>query len=69
VLFTINQKLQIMEFITENLKVIILALIALFAGIAITIRIRNNRRDDNSTKVNQKGNKVGGDMAGGDINK
>jgi hypothetical protein len=55
-----------MDFVSENLKVIILALIALFAGIAITIRIR---RKGNSNKVNQKGNTVGRDQAGRDINK
>jgi hypothetical protein len=55
-----------MDFISENLKVIILALIALFAGIVITIRIK---RKGNSNKVTQKGNKVGGDQAGRDINK
>lgn len=54
-----------MEFITENLKVIILALIAIFAGIAITLNVRKK----NSNKVNQKNNKVGGDMAGRDIKK
>lgn len=54
-----------MEFITENLKVIILALIAVFAGIAITLKIKRK----NTNKVNQKRNTVGGDMAGRDINK
>ena len=56
-----------MEFITENLKVIILALIAVFAGIAITLNIRKISKKKNTNKVNQKGNHVGGDMAGRDI--
>ncbi len=57
-----------MEFITENLKIIILALIALFAGVAITVRIRKNKNsnNDNSNKVVQKDNTVIGDMAGRD---
>lgn len=55
-----------MEFITDNITEIILAIIALFVGITITIRIRN-RKDSNTVK--QKKNKVKGDMAGRDINK
>jgi hypothetical protein len=58
-----------MEYITDNFKIILLALIGLFAGIAITIRIRKGNRTNNSNKVNQKNNSVGGDMAGRDINK
>jgi F0F1-type ATP synthase assembly protein I len=58
-----------MEFITENFKIIILALIGLFAGIAITIKVRKGNKTNNSYKANQKNNKVGGDMAGRDINK
>lgn len=58
-----------MDFITENLKVIILALITVFAGIAITLNIRKNSKKKNTNKVNQKRNRVGGDMAGRDINK
>jgi hypothetical protein len=58
-----------MEFITENFKIILLALIGLFAGIAITIKIRKGNKTDNSNKSNQKNNSVGGDMAGRDINK
>jgi hypothetical protein len=54
-----------MEFISENLKLIILAVIALFAG--ITVRIKMGRTKKNKTI--QKGNIVGGDMAGRDINK
>lgn len=59
-----------MEFISENLKSILLALIALIAtGVAITIRYRKNKKIDNSNKVTQRDNKVDGDMAGRDINK
>lgn len=58
-----------MEFITENLKVIILALIALFAGVAITLNIKKKSKKKNTNKVIQKRNHVGGDMAGRDINK
>jgi preprotein translocase subunit SecG len=58
-----------MEFITENLKVIILALFALFAGIAITLNINKSSKKKNNNKVNQKENRVGGDMAGRDVNK
>jgi hypothetical protein len=58
-----------MEFIIENFKIILLALIGLVAGIAITIRIRKGNKTTNSNKTNQKSNKVGGDMAGRDINK
>ena len=57
-----------MDFISENLKIILLALIALFAGFTITLRIRKNKKD-NSNKVTQKNNTVGGDMAGRDIRK
>jgi len=53
------------EFITQHLAAIILALIALFAGIVITIRIVNKSRKD-SNKVNQSGNIVGGDLVGRD---
>lgn len=58
-----------MEFITENIKTILLALIGLFAGIAITIRIRKGNKTNSSNKVKQKNNKVGGDIAGRDIKK
>ena len=54
-----------MEFITDNLTKIILAVIAILA-VGVVIKIRNNRK---STKVTQKNNEVGGDMAGRDINK
>lgn len=59
-----------MDFITENLKIIILALIALFAGIAITIRInkKKNSNNDNSNKVTQKDNIAKGDIVGRDKN-
>lgn len=57
-----------MEFITENLKIIILAIITLFAGVAITLRIRKNKNsnNDNSNKVVQKDNTVKGDIVGRD---
>lgn len=55
-----------MEFITENFKVIILALIGIIAGITIVVRVSKKKT---SYKVNQKKNRVGGDMAGRDINK
>ena len=58
-----------MDFISENLKIIILALIALFAGFTITFRIRKKINKNNSTKVTQSNNTVSGDMAGRDIHK
>ncbi len=54
-----------MEFITDNLKEIVLAIIAIL-GIGLIIKIRVKRK---SSKVTQKRNTVGGDMAGRDINK
>lgn len=50
------------DFLSNNWKEVLIALIAIFAGIAITIRIR-------SKKTTQNRNFVGGDMAGRDINK
>lgn len=61
----LTTKIENMEFITDNLKEIILAIIAILA-VGIVIKIRNNKK---SNKVTQKKNKVGGDMAGRDINK
>lgn len=58
-----------MEFITENFKVIILAVIGLFTGVAITISIKKKNKTNNSNNVNQSKNKVGGDMSGRDIKK
>lgn len=60
-----------MEFISENLTTVILAAIAILAGIAITIRIikKKNSDNNNSNKTTQRDNNVGGDMAGRDINK
>jgi len=58
-----------MEFISENFKIILLALIGLFAGIAITIKIKRGNKTNNSNKVKQKNNNIGGDIAGRDINK
>lgn len=57
-----------MNFIIDNLKGIILTIIGFFAGIGITIKLRNNKKDT-SNKVTQKKNTVDGDMAGRDINK
>jgi hypothetical protein len=57
-----------MEFISENLKIIILAAIALLAGIVIRVVWKKNK-NNNSNNVKQKGNKAGGDMAGRDINR
>lgn len=61
------------EYISQNLTTIILAIIAIFAGIAITIRFvkksNKNSFNDNSNKATQRGNTVKGDMAGRDINK
>lgn len=45
---------------------IVLAVIALFVGISIYVRIVSKKR---SNKVTQSHNIVGGDQAGGDINK
>lgn len=60
-----TNKIQTMEFITDNLKEIILAIITIGA-LGIVIKIRKNKKFN---KVTQKKNKVGGDMAGRDINK
>lgn len=60
-----TNKIETMEFITGNLKEIILAIIAISA-VGIVIKVRKNKK---SNKVTQKKNKVGGDMAGRDINK
>ena len=53
------------EWIYEHLAAIILAVIALFAGIVLTIRIVNNSRTE-SNKVTQKNIKAGGDVSGRD---
>lgn len=45
---------------------ILLAIIALFVGVTVCIRIVSKKR---SYKNNQAGNIVGGDQAGRDINK
>jgi preprotein translocase subunit SecG len=60
------------EFISNNLTAIVIALIGIFAGIAITIRYRktsNKKTEDSSNKVIQSKNKVSGDQAGRDITK
>lgn len=56
------------EFIVNHLVAVILAAIALLAGIVLTVRFVNNSKK-NSYKVQQTGNKVKGDMAGRDIKK
>ncbi|HEX8289667.1 MAG TPA: hypothetical protein VF556_16910 [Pyrinomonadaceae bacterium] len=62
-----------MEFISQNLTVIILAVIGLFAGITIAFRIvknsHKNSNNNSSNTVNQQNNRVGGDQAGRDIKK
>lgn len=62
------------DYISQNLTTILLAIIGLFAvGVAITVsykRITNkNSSKDESNRVTQSGNIVGGDQAGRDINK
>jgi len=49
-----------------NTTEILIAIITLFAGITITITVK---RKIKKNRVTQKGNIVGGDMAGRDINK
>lgn len=53
-----------MDFLNQYSTEIIIAIIGLLAGVAITIKVINNKN-----KVNQNGNIVGGDQAGRDINK
>jgi len=53
-----------MEFITENMKAVILALIAVIAaGAVITIKFKKNR---NSNNVVQNNNTTNGDIVGRD---
>jgi len=59
------------EYFSEHLTAIILAAIAVLAGIVITVRVSKNSKNtnkDKSNRVTQSGNKVGGDQAGRDIN-
>jgi hypothetical protein len=56
------------ETISENLTTILLAGLALLAGIALTVRIVRKSKKSSNT-VTQSGNKAGGDLAGRDINK
>lgn len=53
------------ESISQHLTAIILAAIALLAGIVLTIRVVNKSRTD-SNKVIQKNIKAGGDVSGRD---
>jgi hypothetical protein len=60
-----------MEYISQNLTAIILAVIALFAvGIIIKISINRssnkNSKNDNSNIVSQQNNLAGGDIVGRD---
>lgn len=57
-----------LETLSQHLTAIILAALALLAGITITVTIVRKSKK-NSNKVTQTGNKVGGDLAGRDINK
>ena len=62
------------DYISQNLTAIVLAIIGIFAaGIAITVTYRRvsnkNSKKDESNRVTQSGNIVGGDQAGRDINK
>ena len=53
-----------MEFITENMKAVILALIAVIAaGAVITIKFKKNK---NSNNVVQNNNTTNGDIVGRD---
>ena len=61
--------------LSNHLTQIILAIVALFAGIAITFKVVKNRNSkntsgtDNSNNVTISHNKTKGDIAGRDINK
>lgn len=62
------------DYISQNLTTILLAIIGLFAaGVAITVSYRRvsnkTSKKDESNKVTQSRNIVGGDQAGRDINK
>ncbi|HEX3142504.1 MAG TPA: hypothetical protein VHQ64_00905 [Pyrinomonadaceae bacterium] len=58
------------DYISNNLTAIVIALIGIFLGISIAIRIVvKKNKTDRSRRVIQKNNIVGGDQAGGDINK
>jgi hypothetical protein len=57
------------EYISNNLTTIIVALIGVVVGgIAISLVIKS-KRVKKTHSVKQSGNLVGGDQAGGDINK
>jgi len=56
------------ETLSQHVTAIILAALALLAGITLTVRlVRKSKK--NSYKVKQVNNKAGGDIAGRDINK
>ena len=56
------------EWISNHIVTVLLAVIALFAGIVVTVRLVNKSRK-NTNKVKQSGIRAGGDIAGRDINK
>ncbi|MBC8192638.1 MAG: hypothetical protein H8E18_09670 [FCB group bacterium] len=56
-----------MDWITDNFTAIVIAIIGIFAGVVIKIRIGKKRSDSNV--VTQTKNKVKGDIAGRDIHK
>lgn len=57
-----------MQFIIDNFIKIAVALIAVLAGVGITIKL-SRRTDKSKTTTTQTGNIVQGDQAGRDINK
>lgn len=57
-----------MDFLTDNLTTIIIAIIGLAVGASIVLNIRNKSKK-RSNDVTQSNNNVEGDMSGGDMNK
>ncbi len=54
----------------DDWKAVLLALIGLLAaGLAIRFSIRKRKNTSNTNRSSQKGNTIGGDQAGRDINK
>jgi len=57
---------------SEHAVLVLVIILVGAAATTLTIRLVinvRNRKTDTSNKVNQSGNKVGGDQAGRDINK
>lgn len=57
---------------SEKFVLTLVLILVSAAATALTIRLVvnvRNRKSDNSNRVNQSGNKVGGDQAGRDVNK